>query len=509
MTDASKRIVFARESNADNKKSRHFFCAEPSPDVAQALTTSVSAQISALTKAIPAGANPEIAASIAHSTAQSVAQLGERLATIQLLRDGLYRACEAYASGALNEVSYAVLLSRYDDTMVTMLSTEMAAGAFGRSLATLGGNAGSKASGSLQSNQFQSEHTEAVDHLKRNLTTHSNTEARYNRKLIQQGQLETQLQATLAQPPAEGQAEQVAELERQINTAKTEMESLKTELAQSRRRVSDSETRLNSVLKTFSSSSARAEAEAAGSITPGQQSKEVAEVIEEIQKNYVENINADALEVACVTALSKPTNGMNGSPTPLAHLCHYLLLESPNFKKHILTTVFGYKTRKLKESTNKEIALSVNAAVKARHDARKAEQEAKKSKHDLDRTKYEALKEQCKAQQKKCDPKSSSPCDALAVCPSLEPDGGKLDSNPSLLLSLVQAFLNKTQNARLRDDGVMDEPTGIALKSFQHKNGLQTTGIPDEATIRKIKEIDAKPKVAAPAQAAQTENNKK
>jgi hypothetical protein len=56
----------------------------------------------------------------------------ERTQTIQLLRDSLYRACEAYANGALSDTTYALLLSRYDDTMVTMLSSELVAGAFGR-----------------------------------------------------------------------------------------------------------------------------------------------------------------------------------------------------------------------------------------------------------------------------------------------------------------------------------------------------------------------------------------
>ncbi len=53
--------------------------------------------------------------------AEAMAQLGQRLATIQLLRDGLYRACEAYANGALDKSSYSMILSRFDDTMITLL----------------------------------------------------------------------------------------------------------------------------------------------------------------------------------------------------------------------------------------------------------------------------------------------------------------------------------------------------------------------------------------------------
>jgi hypothetical protein len=53
--------------------------------------------------------------------AESLAQLTNRLATIQLLRDALYRACEAYANGALSNAAYAVILSRYDDLLIRPL----------------------------------------------------------------------------------------------------------------------------------------------------------------------------------------------------------------------------------------------------------------------------------------------------------------------------------------------------------------------------------------------------
>lgn len=145
VTSADLRVINRVKVVSDNDRGRikpdYVTCAEPSPDVAKAVATAFELAGKVKAEGLPQGIEPELALAISRSRAESVAQLAERLATIQLLRDGLYRACEAYANGAISETTYAVMLSRYDDTMVTMLLGEFAAGAFGRSLATLGGAA--------------------------------------------------------------------------------------------------------------------------------------------------------------------------------------------------------------------------------------------------------------------------------------------------------------------------------------------------------------------------------
>jgi hypothetical protein len=90
---------------------------------------------------VHAEAAGKVATAISTAHAQALAQLTNRLATIQLLRDGLYRACEAYANGALSDIAYAVMLSGYGDVMVTLLTGELVAGNFGQALAILGTSA--------------------------------------------------------------------------------------------------------------------------------------------------------------------------------------------------------------------------------------------------------------------------------------------------------------------------------------------------------------------------------
>lgn len=114
---------------------RRVFCAEASPDVAIAVNRAFGADVAVN---VAGQGNGSLGAD--YSRNERVAQLAERLATIQLLRDGLYQACQAYANGAINSTTYAVLISGIDDTLVTTLMGEMAAGAFGRSGAALGTN---------------------------------------------------------------------------------------------------------------------------------------------------------------------------------------------------------------------------------------------------------------------------------------------------------------------------------------------------------------------------------
>lgn len=117
-------------------------CAEPSPDVAQVVSSAFKASISAAKES--EGSN---AGALGFAVAASAAQLGERLATIQLLRDELSSLCRSYANGAVSSTTYMLRLSRLDRKMVTLLMSEMAAAAFGRNLAVLGGAASAGGNG--------------------------------------------------------------------------------------------------------------------------------------------------------------------------------------------------------------------------------------------------------------------------------------------------------------------------------------------------------------------------
>ena len=269
-------------------------CAEPSPDVARALSQSGNFGGSLAVSGLPAGIEPKLALAAAQAQAESAAQLGERLATIQLLRDGLYRACEAYANGAISKTAYAVMLARFDDTMITMLLGEIAGGAFGRSLATLGGTADGSAKAVLDTQEKLKDARETADSLKT---------AR-----------ELNDQAQAAVDAAGADATQAA----------------KENLEETKRNVRNLERELAEKLEAAATSAATATATAAGSIAPGQQNTEIAATLHGMQRKYMENINFDAIEVACISALE------GGETTDFVKLCNGGLLASVQKQKGAL-----------------------------------------------------------------------------------------------------------------------------------------------------------------------------
>jgi hypothetical protein len=121
-TTADIRVVSEREHPVTGRK---VICTEPTPDVAKAL--SAAAQLSAK------GGNAETGGSLAAGGAsgETVMALAGRSTALLGLRDGLYRACEAYANGALGADAYALILSRYGQLMTTLFLGQDITGAAG------------------------------------------------------------------------------------------------------------------------------------------------------------------------------------------------------------------------------------------------------------------------------------------------------------------------------------------------------------------------------------------
>lgn len=107
-------------------------CTEPSPDVATSIATVLSGSVNVFSKG---------SGSLTASQVEGLVQLGEKTAAIQLLRDKMYQTCLAYSNGAISGTTYSLIMSRLDDTIITMLLGETAAGAFGREGARSGGSA--------------------------------------------------------------------------------------------------------------------------------------------------------------------------------------------------------------------------------------------------------------------------------------------------------------------------------------------------------------------------------
>ena len=130
LIDAKQRALLATPatkagfSETEKHRRRDFFvCAEPSPDALSAISSTFAASAGGL---FPSGA--QVQAALASALEETAAELGRRNATIQLLRDGLYRQCEAYMNGLINEAYYEQIANKYANAMVTLLAIEELAG---------------------------------------------------------------------------------------------------------------------------------------------------------------------------------------------------------------------------------------------------------------------------------------------------------------------------------------------------------------------------------------------
>lgn len=118
---AEERMLLVTEKglrkNIDGSVTRNtrVVCAEPSPDAIMALAA--SGTLSGIF-----GSGEEVQGQAAFS--QAVGELGERTPVIQLLRDSLYRSCEAYMNGLLNEEDYTDILAFFDIYSATLLGME-------------------------------------------------------------------------------------------------------------------------------------------------------------------------------------------------------------------------------------------------------------------------------------------------------------------------------------------------------------------------------------------------
>jgi hypothetical protein len=296
-TKADERLVVNAPARLEGGRNvpGYIFCAEPSPDVAKAIaaSTNVSGALDAIVRSreAPAEGALKAAAAVSRARAEALAQLTNRLATIQLLRDSLYRACEAYGNGALSEITYAIMLSRFDKVMVTLLTGELVAGNFGQSLAVLGTSAsGVSHSAAIKAQQDAGKATDsqqAVDTAATERTT-KKTEVTNAQKAL------TACKTT----PGD-----------QCQTQQSTLDTKNDELAAADAKLSNAVlTSLGDVSAATSSTASVVSALGVGAIPPGQGANhetDVTNALSTMQKKYLENINADPLIVACITAFDR------------------------------------------------------------------------------------------------------------------------------------------------------------------------------------------------------------
>lgn len=120
LVDIKQRAIVAGERNAKTADGKQIVvCAEPSPDSLSAYAAEIAAK---------ADTGKGVSAEVAAAFQESAAFVGLRTQSIQLLRDAMYRSCEAYMNGAISESQYSVLARRYQKHAIALLAIESLTG---------------------------------------------------------------------------------------------------------------------------------------------------------------------------------------------------------------------------------------------------------------------------------------------------------------------------------------------------------------------------------------------
>ena len=127
--DAEQRAVL---SNQHQDKDFRIVCAEPAPDALSAIAAQAGVSVSDISNAVSAEGG----------VSEAAANIGLRTQTIQTLRDGFYRVCEAYMNG-LSQEQYSIMLRRFQTNMIALLAIEQLTGSVKGGDAVVSASAGS------------------------------------------------------------------------------------------------------------------------------------------------------------------------------------------------------------------------------------------------------------------------------------------------------------------------------------------------------------------------------
>jgi hypothetical protein len=115
--DAKQRLMLV--GNRGGHEHKRVTCTEPGPDALVARAAALAAGGNFQQPGVTAGGN------LAVATSETAASIGFRNQTIQMLRDGYFRLCEAYLNGALDKRQYEHMVTNADTFMVVVSALQV------------------------------------------------------------------------------------------------------------------------------------------------------------------------------------------------------------------------------------------------------------------------------------------------------------------------------------------------------------------------------------------------
>lgn len=133
---ADTRVILFADAPTGYEGVSQMRCAEPQPDVARAIASELSAAVEQ--PLISLGGTQAASAAVASGYREALGALGERTPTIQLMRDTLYRACEAVMNGVIplpkekeDPNLIATVVTQLDNVMIALHAIDGLAGMTG------------------------------------------------------------------------------------------------------------------------------------------------------------------------------------------------------------------------------------------------------------------------------------------------------------------------------------------------------------------------------------------
>ena len=204
--DAQQRLMMVGKDGT--------YCAEASPDAMAAYAAALAASASA--QGYGSG-------SASNASQSNIASIGLRTQSITLMRDALYRLCEAGANGQVSKISATQLMARSQDLTAVVVAVEQLTGSTAASQALLTGTSSANAAASAIGGADQ------LDAANKNLERKQEAVARAESDLQAKG-LEVDTQngvATTAKSAADNPPDDASEAQKQTLRSKSDAEDIK------------------------------------------------------------------------------------------------------------------------------------------------------------------------------------------------------------------------------------------------------------------------------------------
>lgn len=327
--DAQQRLILTNQINR--------ICAEPSPDALAAYASSLGFGLSAPTQG---------SASLAQSLQNSSGSIGLRTQSITLMRDTLYRMCEAWMNEAIGPVQVATFLGRSLDLTAVILAVEQLTGAVAAKQIVLTGASGAGGSAAILSNQELLDAAREDEQGKAKLLEESQTALQNNKEAVaikttEVSEARTAYNDAIApgsSVPSSRQSELKTDLnkkESELASLNTQQETLESETSIRSRLLEESQKNRKTIedIKNSAVANAISNTNTSGQFGAPIQIKQLsAEATREISTAVKEMVtrvlDKKYTEAACVALLSNDSEKLYGKLDEVMNLCVKLITKN-------------------------------------------------------------------------------------------------------------------------------------------------------------------------------------